>query len=136
LATHNFNIDPDFEFGIVGLTCQERDYRLAWALNLAFQWSLVREQEHEVPMKRGSSSHTRFEYKDEDNITYTLLANKGTGGYLLPEVSGMDFILRIEGYCHMIDDDMLRKIRKIPFVLAALELNSDKIKTIQNLISA
>jgi hypothetical protein len=125
LATQLFNIDPDYDFGIVGISSQDRDFRLAWALNLAFDWNLSRVENHEIPMKSGMSSHAMYEFKDEDNVIYTLLSNKGSGGYLLP----------IDGYCHLVDDDLLKAIRSIPFVLAAIELNGEKLKTIQNLIT-
>ncbi len=135
MATQLFNIDPDYDFGIVGISSQDRDFRLAWALNLAFDWNLARVENHEIPMKPGKSSHAMYEFKDEDNVIYTLLSNKGSNGYLLPEMSGFDFVLRIDGYCHLVDDELLRVIRSIPFVLAAIELNGEKLKTIQNLIT-
>ena len=106
MATQLFNIDPDYDFGIVGISSQDRDFRLAWALNLAFDWSLARVENHEIPMKSGKSSHAMYEFKDEDNVIYTLLSNKGSNGYLLPEMSGFDFVLRIDGYCHLVDDEL------------------------------
>jgi hypothetical protein len=64
-----------------------------------------------------------------------ILANKGTEGFLVPEMKNVDFFLLIRNY---IDEDDLKaiinKLNKLPEVLVAVELDPIKLKSKENLI--
>jgi hypothetical protein len=64
-----------------------------------------------------------------------IIANKGTEGFLVPEMKKVDFFLLIRNY---IDDDDLKliisKLNKVPEVLVAVEVDPKKLKSKENLI--
>lgn len=135
MATQTIESVFDFDFEIIGITCQERDYRLVWSLNLALDLGFVREEDHEVKLKTGSSFHARFTSRfEEDNITLTLLSNKGSGGYLLAEYSKFDFVLLMDGVAEEYVSLMSKAIRKVDFVLGVFPLETSKLKSKFNLI--
>ena len=64
-----------------------------------------------------------------------IISNKGTEGFLVPEMKKVDFFLLIRNY---IDDDDLKliisKLNKVPEVLVAVEVDPKKLKSKENLI--
>lgn len=71
----------------------------------------------------------------ETETEFYILANKGSEGFLVPEMKKVDFFLLIRNY---IDRDELRGIisgiNKIPEVLVAVEVDPKKLKSKENLI--
>jgi hypothetical protein len=64
-----------------------------------------------------------------------IIANKGTEGFLVPEMKKVDFFLLIRNY--MDEDDLkliISKLNKVPEVLVALEVDPKKLKSKENLI--
>jgi len=126
-----------YDFVLIGLSCVEREHRLAWAINKTMGWNLAREKDLEVVMKSGLSSHARFSFRHpEDQTVFTLLANRSDSSVLLPEWGQFDYLLKIQEDSHESEEVIFGKIRRVPFVLAALELPSEKVRSIQNLISS
>lgn len=135
MATQTIESIFDFDFEIIGITCQERDYRLVWSMNLALDLGFVRDEDHIVKLKSGLSSHAKFTSRhEEDNITLTLLSNKGSEGYLLPEYSKFDYIIVLDGVAVEYVSLMSKAIRKVDFVLAVFSLEPEKLKSKYNLI--
>jgi hypothetical protein len=71
----------------------------------------------------------------ESETELYILANKGTEGFLVPEMKKVDFFLLIQNY---IDSEDLKRIiyglNKIPEVLVAAEVDPKKLKSKENLI--
>jgi hypothetical protein len=135
LAAQTIEIDQEFDFEIVGITSQEKDYRLVWSLNLQLGWNFERDVDHAVLTKQGDSIHSRFTYTEDDGkIIFTLLSNKGSDGFLLPEFSRFDYVMIIDGASQLQLEELLREARKAKFVLAALSLDTAKMKSKYNLI--
>lgn len=135
MATQTIETVYDFDFEVIGITCQERETRLAWSLNMALDFGLERVEDHQLFVKSGKSEHCKFEsYHEEDNVTLTLLSNKGTAAYLLPEFSRFDYVLILDGVPSEIVEMMVKAIRKVNFVLAAFPLEPESLKSKYNLI--
>ncbi|MEZ4800588.1 MAG: IPExxxVDY family protein [Flavobacteriales bacterium] len=135
MATQTIETIYDFDFEVIGITSQERETRLAWSLNMALDFGLIRVEDHQLFVKSGKSEHCKFEsYHEEDNVTLTLLSNKGSNAYLLPEFSRFDYILILDGVPSEIVEMMVKAIRKVNFVLAAFPLEPESLKSKYNLI--
>jgi hypothetical protein len=137
VATHFLDIDysDQYEFILVGLSCRQKDYRLAWSLNREMNWSLERVDDLEIPHKTGSSFHARFVFHhSEDMVIYSLLANRSDEKFILPEWSQFDFFLKIEEGAFEVNDTFYRRLRKSPFVLAAYEIREETVRSRNNLI--
>lgn len=124
-----------FDFELIGLASSQRDHRVAWAVNRVLGWSLVRTDDLQITGRTGSSKHTRFIHRlPEDHAQYTLIANRGDGGWLLPEWSRFDYLIKIEEEHTLRDGGWSRGLRESRYLDAALDLPLDKLKSIHHLI--
>ena len=66
---------------------------------------------------------------------FYFIANKGSDGYLVPEMRKTDYFLMIKNY---IDEDDVRtwyqSLNKIPEIVAAVKIEPKKIKSRENLL--
>ena len=128
----------DFDFVLVAITCSLKDYRICYLINKALRADFVRVDELNLNFiaENMSPSFSRYAYFPENSETeFYLLANKGTEGLLIPEMNGVDYFLLIKNF---IDDEDLNywisHIKKIPEVLAAVEVEPKKLKSKENLL--
>lgn len=136
LPSQLFDIGLEYDFEVIGLTCQDKDFRLVWAINMEMGWSMERDVDHKVTYKTHSTLHSRFVFKDEqEGRTMRLLVNKGEGGVLLPELQGIDFVLLLEGFGKNEILELSGRLRRIAFVQASLVLDLNKIKSKYNLLT-
>ena len=72
---------------------------------------------------------------EESDTDFYFIANKGSDGYLIPEMRKADYFLMIKNY---IDDDDLDKLisslNRIPEIVAAVKIDPKKIKSRENLL--
>ena len=128
----------DLDFVLVAITSPLKDYRLCFKVNKELQIDLNRLEDLELSLNAGSPINyfSRYLYIEPHNeIEFSLLANKGTEGFLIPEMKKVDFFLLIRNY---IDSDELRQViaglNRIPEVLVAAEVDPKKLKSKENLI--
>ena len=127
----------DLDFVLVAITAPLRDYRLCFKMNKELNLDLCREDDLELMNTLDKPFYfSRYYIKDVDSETeFNLLANKGTEGFLIPEMKNADFFLLIHNY---IDKEELREIirglNRIPEVLVAVEVDPKKLKSKENLI--
>lgn len=111
---------------LLGISCALRDYRLAWAIN---QYSFIElnRKDDWGPFK---NSHYLFENK-HTATSYHLLANKGLGGFLVPENQEFEYFLLIR---NLIEPELLRElhatIKKIADVLLVQQIQVQKLRTL------
>lgn len=128
----DLGIDEDFE--LIGVSSHEKDYRLAWALNRAMNWSLQRVEDIELDQKTGVSMHAQFQFTHPvEGHIYTLIDNKTENGLLIPELAGFDYLIKVDQSAEVMDDDFYKSLRKTPFILAVYPVDLSKIKSKQNL---
>jgi hypothetical protein len=139
MATHilEMNDDEHFEFELFGISSREKDFRVAWALNVALDWQLERVSDVEVNQREGVSHHSRFMYTDpEDQTVFVFLSNASEGGWLLSQWSSFDYLLKVQATADYSPELLSKILRKVPFVLAVFPLELEKIKSKYNLINA
>ena len=136
MPVYHLDIEVEYDFELIGLSSHEKDYRLVWSLNKHMQWNLARAEDVLLETKGQHSRHSRFEYRQlNDMLHFTLLDNKTPEGLLMPELAQFDFLLKIEDPASNLDDDFYRKLRKTPFLLAAFPLEVNKLKNRHHLIT-
>ncbi|NEU10480.1 IPExxxVDY family protein [Flavihumibacter sp. R14] len=128
----------DLDFVLIAITSPLKDYRLCFKINKELQIDLNRLDDLELILHAGSQPgyFSRYWFTDPHNeIEFNLLANKGTEGFLIPEMKKVDFFLLIRNY---IDSDELKALiaglNRIPEVLVAAEVDPRKLKSKENLI--
>ncbi|MEX1192261.1 MAG: IPExxxVDY family protein [Brumimicrobium sp.] len=138
MAKHTLKLEDDYDFDLIGLCSHHSDYRLCWALNEHLELNLSKAEEpFMVSGKKGEviSSHSFYEWEDEDNLTtYFLIKNKNNSQYLIPEKAQIDYFLVIQE-AEVIDiDNFLIRIKEISSILTAFIFDPYDLKSSNKLI--
>ena len=131
-----FEIDLDFV--LIAVTTSLKDYRICYLINRYLNFNFVKTADLAVEMapNPGPVYFSRYTYSWETTETdFYFIANKGTEGYLIPEMRKTDYFLMIKNY---IDDNdvesIVSSLNKIPEIVAAVKIEPKKIKSRENLL--
>ena len=126
----------DLDFVLIAITSPLKDYMLCYKINKQLTTGFARIEELEIPSKDGFSFFSRYQYTTPGTETdFFLLANRGTEGFLIPEMKRVDYFILIRNF---IDDEdlnhLLEGLNKLPEIVVAVEVNPEKLKSKENLI--
>src|SRR6202012_2663206 len=131
-----FEIDLDFV--LIAITTSLKDYRICYLINkyLNFKFSKSADLEVDILQAAGPVFFSLYQYHWEASETdFYFIGNKGSDGYLIPEMRKADYFLMIKNY---FDDDDLDKLisslNRIPEIVAAVKIDPKKIKSRENLL--
>ena len=134
--TLKFEIDLDFV--LIAITTSLKDYRIGYLINKYLNCIFSKSADLEVDVLEGPATvfFSLYQYHWEASETdFYFIGNKGSDGYLIPEMRKADYFLMIKNY---IDDDDLEKLitalNRIPEIVAAVKINPKKIKSRENLL--
>jgi len=134
--TLKFEIDLDFV--LIAITTSLKDYRICHHINKHLRLGFTRSADLEVDIlpNAGPVYFSLFQYHWEASETdFYFIANKGSDGYLVPEMRKADYFLMIRNY---IDDDdleqLITSLNRIPEIVAAVKIDPKKIKSRENLL--
>ena len=139
----------DTSFALFGIYANLEDYTLAYHLNKGCGLKLSRaRQDLEFA---NEVAFPYFQWKDQSNfVEWTLLGNKANQQedrpsqglfpeqpttrwpYLIPEQKGVDYFLKIDGIFK--DPLFLRRLRDLPNIITAYDLDPAELKSKHNLI--
>ena len=138
VSKFTLEVEYDFDFILLGISCHEKDYRISWALREKLGVDLCRGEDLEINTRKAGESGTYvvFESFSEDNdSSIFLVANRCESSFLIPEHKSCDYFLIARGGYDLGDQtEMLQKIKEIPFVLTAFVIEPQSLKSRQNLI--
>jgi len=127
-----FDTDEEFDFILIGILCQHKDYRLCHELNQALKLNLVREKDYEVSMvkRMNPALFSFFKFENDDQDLYYVFENKGPHAMLVPEQKQIDFFLMIkENFQRLQLADLLGQVKQIPIVLGAYAIDVRTLKS-------
>jgi len=131
-----FEIDLDFV--LIAVTTSLKDYRICYLINKCLNFNFVKNNDLAVDIYPGAAPvfFSLYTYSWEDSETdFYFIGNKGSDGYLIPEMKKADYFLMIKNY---IDDNELDSVvaalNKIPEIVAAVKIDPKKIKSRENLL--
>jgi len=130
--THKLNYLPDYNFKILGIISDEKDYKLVWNINNNLKWDFVREENYQLYNNK-SKSERQFPHfsftNDENYTTYKLLANKHEGLPLLEELKNIDYLLIIydESGSENIPE-LTEKLKKIDSIRGVFHIKPDILR--------
>lgn len=131
-----FEIDLDFV--LIAITSPLKDYRLCYMVNKSLNFNFVRADDLQLDALQGPGKvfFSFFKYGWESSETeFYLIANKGSEGYLIPEMNKTDYLFMIKNYIDEDDlDEIVLKLNKIPEIVAAVKVDPKKIKSRENLL--
>jgi len=152
VAVHKITNDfYEDSFDLVALHSSLEDYAIAYALNLHLKSSFKRSNE-DLDLN-GHITVPIFEWKDDINDRYwTLFTNNGlvedtvstkglfkdepsfTTFHMVPEHREVDYFLKIEQDEFINMDNLVKTLQRIPKIITAYAIETDKLKSKNNLI--
>lgn len=127
-----FDTDEEFDFILIGILCQHRDYRLCHELNRQLEISLVRENDYEVNIAKrmNPALFSFFKFENEEQDKYYVFENKGMHSLLIPEQKKIDFFLMIrESFRRKNITELVTTIKQIPIILGAYSIDPLTLKS-------
>ncbi|WP_413669950.1 IPExxxVDY family protein [Mucilaginibacter sp. Mucisp86] len=128
----------DFDFVLIAVTSSLKDYRVCFLINKYLNFNFVKNDDLEVDIYPGAEPvlFSLYRYSWETTETdFFFIGNKGSDGYLVPEIKSADYFLMIRNY---IDDNeldtIISSLNKIPEIVAAVKIDPKKIKSRENLL--
>lgn len=158
MALHKLLVDDfyDDSYSLFAIHCRLEDYRLAYLLNKHLGINLVRKRQ-DLDYKYFAASYAIYEWEDKDQmITWNLVSNvckreedslQSSGSlfnaqqsifktyHLLPEFKKVDYFIKITSDDELVDEiPILNKLKGIPQLITSYGINTEKIKSKDNLI--
>jgi hypothetical protein len=149
-------IDYDYDFKLISISSTEKDYRLAWLLNNAFEWQLKRSEKPLELIKQGSEMHAFYFYEFIDEVlqkeimlipNQSLMYQKNALDFslfdeeiiakalLVPELMRTDYFVMLKG--NIFDNEVMdieSQLNTISEILMCSAVNVSALKSRKNLI--
>jgi hypothetical protein len=131
-----FEIDLDFV--LIAVTSPLKDYRICYLINKSLNFNFTKNADLSVDIHHGAEPvlFSIYQYDWETTGTnFYFMANKGSEGYLVPEMKKADYFLLIKNYIDENDlEDLISTLNKIPEIVTAVKIDPKKIKSRENLL--
>lgn len=133
---HKLNIPVEIDFFIIGIVCNDSDYRLSWQINATLDTTLSKDEDIVLKQKQNQFTFSLFSYEDEELfLKYSLIKNKSQSTFFIPEQKNFDFFLKISGELTESDVEIIvASIRSIPEVSIAKYVSPQELKSINNFL--
>ena len=127
---HKLDEYHELPFVLVALSCSESLLKTAWHINKNLNINL---KESEILIHAKENQSIVFpvfcDRESSDVLFYCLISNKSSNIQLVKELPNIDFILEISGELKKPDiAKIIKEVKQIPGIVAAIEVNSKKIK--------
>lgn len=130
-------LELDFDFTLIAITSQLRDYRLCFTVNKITETDFRKIEELEVNFKNTPSKFfSRYLHTSAyAECEFYLIANKGNEGYLIPEMKEVDYFIIIREFIDEEDlEFFISRLKLIAEIQAVVELNPERLKSKENLL--
>ncbi len=135
-TTLKFELDLDFK--LIAVSSQLKDYVFCFKINKQLNTDFCKVSDLELPFNGGSENNyfSRYYFLMSDVDTeFYIVSNKGSEGFLVPEMKKADFFILIRNYYDQDEfKQLMMQLNKMPDVLLALEVDPKKLKSKENLI--
>ena len=124
--------DEEFDFAVLAINSHIKAYKLCWNINSSMQLNFEKIKDHNIKKDLWFS---RYTYISDDGVEYDLLANRSKKGYLVPNQKSINYFLVVKNdYWEQEKPEFMNKLRNIPDVLLAFEIDIANLKYIDRFI--
>jgi hypothetical protein len=131
-----FEIDLDFV--LIAVTTSLKDYRICFLINKYLHFNFTKTTDLSVDLNPNPEPVYFSMYTDNweaSGTDFYFIGNKGTDGYLVPEMNRTDYFLMIKNYIADEDlDNIITGLNRIPEIVAAAKIDPKKVKSRENLL--
>ena len=130
-------VEYDYDFVLIGILCQEKDYRICHEINKKLGVDFKKQDDLEIIInkQKESSGFSLYSYINEDDQSFYLIGNKSLKGFFIPEQKQMDYFLMVKG--SLFEEEkkkLLQNIKQLPIIMGIYELDTMKLRSKENLI--
>ena len=132
-------IDYEFDFTLLAVLSNVREYNLAWNINKHLHIRLVKESDlHFNFLSQQNLIVSNYKFATE-HTTFRLLKNKsvqdGSNAFLIPELRGFDYLIMIQGVGDFFEGTNVEQaLKEIPVIQYISKVNINQLKSKENLI--
>lgn len=134
----SLDIDYTNEYAFIGISCHLKDYRLCFYLNkeLDFKFKKI-EDFNQLDESQQTHPYSVYFYNCPDsNTNFCLISNHHAEMKLIPSLKQFDFFLLFQQNLSKNSKvELIRKIKKVPNMLMAYEIDFSKMNKINYLIT-
>lgn len=130
-----------FDFELIGIVSFAKEYKLAWHLNQLNVFHLVKEEDVKIEFAdnkliRVSLLQDENEFRKVHLIRNRLVSsNASINQYLVPELQQFDYLIKMSSQTEENwANELLLKIKEIPVIDYALQIDLSRIKMKDNLL--
>ena len=122
----------EIDFAVLAINSHIKAYKLCWNINKYLQLNFEKKKYHNIKKELWFASYV---YVCDDDVEYTLLANRSKNGYLIPSEKSVNFFLLIKNdYWQQEKIEFINKLRDIEDILLVFELDTKLTKHIDRFI--
>lgn len=126
---HRLDGSHDAPFILIAISCHDSLLKTVWNINKKLNIDL----NESVPIESKENPPQTFpvfcDRKSSSLRVFNLISNKSSNFILIKELPNIDFIFEISGEINKVDIlSVIKEIKMIPGINAALEINPEKIK--------
>lgn len=128
--SHKLEGSHELPFVLIAISCSENLLKTAWNINKRLNINL---KEFESTLQSKENADVFFpafcDHNTSDVLFYNLILNKSAGTLLVKGLPNIDYILELAGEIKKVEvSSIIKDVKQIPGVLAAIEISAAKIK--------
>jgi len=134
-------IEPAFDFELLGIVSPIREYRMAWLVNQELELNLVKVDDLELEFLNSEKLEIAQYFLSLPHGFIQLLKNKALNStqqlaYLIPELKNLDYFLLVQDETEQLDlSNFMEKLSQNPLVQSILRIDISKLKSKDNLLT-
>lgn len=134
-------IEPAFDFDLLGIVSPIREYRMAWLVNQELDLNLVKVDDLELEFLNAEKLEIAQYFLSLPHGFIQLLKNKAINStqqlaYLIPELKNLDYFLLVQDETEELDlINFVKKLSQNPLVQSIVRIDISKLKSKENLLT-
>jgi len=134
-------IEPTFDFELLGIVSPIREYRMAWLVNQELELNLIKADDLELEFLNAEKLEIAQYFLSLPHGFIQLLKNKALNSaqqlaYLVPELKNLDYFLLVQDETEQLDlSNFMEKLSRNPLVQSIVRIDISKLKSKENLLT-
>ena len=122
----------EMDFSVLAINSHTKAYKLCWNINKSLKLNFEKKEDHSI---KEELWFARYTYVCDDEVEYTLLANRSKNGHLIPGQKSVNFFLLIKNdYWQQEKIEFISRLREVKDILLVFEIDTNLIKHIDRFI--
>ena len=122
----------ELDFAVLAINSHIKAHKLCWSFNKFLQLNFEKKKDHNI---KEELWFARYTCVSDDDVEYTLLANRSKNGHLIPSEKSVNFFLLIKNdYWQQEKIEFISKLKELKDVLLVFEVDTNLIKQIDRFI--